>query len=131
MQIYDNGGKRTCAERKLRGYISCWCGDDGQLLSEDNASRIKKLSACRRDSYKVDEQTNGATITFRTAAFEAFGQNILQILENSSLNCKVDINVLKDLKGNITQEIIRVKDKESPNGARFTINAYMVTLRWP
>ena len=91
----------------------------------------KKIAACqRRDNYVVNNQYNCATVTFNTAAFEIFRENILQFFESSPDKFVTEVTVTRDQNEKITQDTIRVRDKMKRNTPQiYTLNIYRTTSR--
>ena len=91
---------------------------------------LKKIVACGRENYNIENRINSATVTFNTAAFEFFRSNIMKFYEKSPEVYQAKLQAEEDRTGKITHDIIKVCDlskRKTPN--IYTINIYRTTCR--
>ena len=84
----------------------------------------KKLNACKRENYRVEEKSSGANVTFNAAAYEIFRRAAVLFFTNST-NYVIVGNPILDQASNIAQETVRVHNKQKRNTPlAYTLNLY-------
>ena len=87
----------------------------------------KKMSACDRIAYEVLPRSACGFVKFSTAAFEFFRRDIREYIRRNADYLISDDVPTKDLKGNVTQETIKVFSTISESNSLFTINLHSTT----
>ena len=93
----------------------------------------KIVKACNREVYDLEWNNKSCTITFSTAAFDMFRQEVVPYLKGIP-RYQLQKDVMKDQAQNIPQDIIRVREKQEGKvfedlSRLFTINLYRTVAR--
>ena len=84
----------------------------------------KKLTACKRENYTVEEKSSGANVVFNAGAYELFRRAAVLFFKNSTTYVVVG-NPLLDQASNIAQETVRVHNKQKRNNPlAYTLSLY-------